>query len=436
MSRVRSRPEELPPRPLRHHLALTIYWLGNTVMWGALLHLAIQSRLSDWYGEGRVGYYLGLLGCAGGAIGAATQIIAGAFSDRSANRWGRRRPYVVVGSLTAVLGLLLLGEARTFALFAAALLLVQFFTNLSLGPFTALLPDTVHPREHGKASGFMGVARLAGDTGGFVLASLLLSVNPSVRQAGAAAIAAAHQVGMLRLCELSAGLILVAMLITVVTIKERPRPPRPEASVRQIVLGSFAVDWRAHRDFVWLSLSRAVTNIGFYMFLEVLLYFLKYTLKDPTPEATSRLILLPAIGAAIVTSVVSGMLSDRLGRRPLVFAAQFIMTGAAMLFAVAPGLPLAIAAAIPAGLAFGIFTAVEWAFACNLLPPGEAGRYLGIWNASAVVPQVIAFPIAGALGSALSAYRTGIGWRLDFAVAAACCLLGAAALRRVRERRS
>ncbi len=177
--------EELPSRPLRHHLALTIYWLGNTVMWGALLHLAIQSRLSDWYGENQVGYYLGVLGCAGGVIGTVTQIVAGAFSDRSVNKWGRRRPYVLMGSTTAVIGLLLLGGARTFWPFAAALLLVQLFTNLALGPFTALLPDTVHPREHGKASGFMGVARLVGDTGGFLLASILLSVSPAVRQAGA-----------------------------------------------------------------------------------------------------------------------------------------------------------------------------------------------------------------------------------------------------------
>ncbi len=237
-----------------------------------------------------------------------------------------------------------------------------------------------------------------------------------------------------RLCEVCAGLILAAMLITVATIRERPRRERPAASVRQIVSGSFAVDWHEHRDFVWLSLSRAVTNIGFYMFLEVLFYFLKYTLKDPTPEATSRLILLPAIGAAIVTSAVAGALSDRLGRRPLVFAAQFIMTAAALLFARATSLPMAVAAAVPAGLAFGIFTAVEWAFACNLLPRGEAARYLGIWNASAVVPQVIAFPIAGAVGSALFIYGPGLGWRVDFGLAAACCLLGAAALRRVRER--
>ena len=63
----------------------------------------------------------------------------------------------------AALALLMLGASRSFWPFAGALVLVQLFSNIALGPFTALLPDTVNPREHGKASGFMGMARLIGD---------------------------------------------------------------------------------------------------------------------------------------------------------------------------------------------------------------------------------------------------------------------------------
>ncbi len=90
---------------------------------------------------------------------------------------------------------------------------------------------------------------------------------------------------------------------------------------------------------------------------------------------------------------------------------------------------------VPGGLAYGTFTAVEWALACNLLPVGEAARYLGIWNASAVVPQIIASALSGVLGSALSAYVSGLGWRVDFLVVLVCCLLGAHVLSKVRERK-
>ena len=142
--------------PLRHHLALSIYWLSNTMMWGALLHLAIQSRLSDWFAEHEVGYYFALIGLAGGTLGTLSQIVFGALSDRSTARMGRRRPFIIVGSVSAAAALLLLGWSRSFWPFAAGFMGLQLASNLALGPFTALLPDTVPREEHGTTSGFMG----------------------------------------------------------------------------------------------------------------------------------------------------------------------------------------------------------------------------------------------------------------------------------------
>lgn len=428
-------PESLPPRPLSHHLALTVYWLSNTLLWGALLHLALQDRLSDWYAEDQVGYYLGILGFVGGIVGTITQIVIGAFSDRSLNKWGRRRPYLVSGSLAAVAGLVLLGQARSFWPFAGALVLVQFFSNVALGPFTALLPDTVNPKEHGKASGFMGVARLLGDTGGLVLASVLLSAGKWGETAPKEQIVAFHDQRMLLLCLLMGGFILVATVYTVLAIKERPLRQRPAGSAGQIVVNSFKVDVRGNPDFFWLCFSRGVTDLGFYMFLAVTFLFVKNTLQMPDVEKTTMMIMLPAIAMAALSSVPSGLLSDRLGRKPMIFAAQYLMALGAVGFMFAPNVTWAYVAALPAGLAYGVFTAVEWALACNLVPKGEAAQYLGVWNAAATVPQILALPVAGVLGSAVSHYRPGLGWRLDFGLAAVLCLVGAVILRKVTEKR-
>jgi MFS family permease len=416
-------------------LALTVYWLGNTLMWGALLHLGLQSRLSDWFGQDRVGYYLGVLGFAGGVVGTVVQIVAGAFSDRSAHPAGRRRPYVVVGTLLGAAALVALGAAPSFWYFAGALLLVQLFTNVALGPFTALLPDTVNPREHGKASGFMGIARLLGDTGGLILAGQMLSTGALVG-APLALIVAFHDRRMFLMCALMAAFLVLGMVYTCRAILETPLRRPPAEPVLQIVRRSFRVNLRDHPDFYWLLLSRAVTNLGFYTFLEVLFYYLKYTLRVPDPEQTSVLVMLPAIGAALLSSLPAGLLSDRLGRKRLIIFAQLLMAAGAGAFMLGGGLATAYAGAIPAGLAYGVFTAVEWALACNLLPREESARYLGLWNVSAIVPQIIAFPVAGALGSALSAVQPGLGWRVDFGLALVCCLGGLYFLRFVRERRA
>ncbi|MEN6644778.1 MAG: MFS transporter [Armatimonadia bacterium] len=425
----------LPPRPLGHHLALTIYWLSNSLLWGALLHLGLQSRLSDWFGQAHIGYYIGILGAVGGIVGTATQMIVGAFSDRSMHPWGRRRPFLMAGVMLAVGALTLLGAARSFWPFAGALILVQLFSNAALGPFTALLPDTVNPREHGKASGFMGVARLLGDVGGLILAGRLLSTGHLGLSPAQAVLIAFHDHRFMLMCLYMAGFMLLTMIVCVLTIKEKRLHERPALSPLQTVIGSFNVDVRGNVDFFWLSLSRAITNLGFYMFLEVLFFFLKYSLRVPDAEHASMMLMLPAIGAAILSSVPSGILSDRLGRRNMIFIAQFLMAIACGIFVFAPNLTWAYIAGIPAGLAYGVFTAVEWALACNLLPKAEAARYLGVWNASAVVPQILAFPLGGAVGSAISAAIPGLGWRVDFAITVVCCLVGAWFLKFVHERR-
>lgn len=427
--------DQLPPRSLGHHLALTIYWLSNSLLWGALLHLGLQSRLCDWFGPDRVGYYIGILGAVGGIVGTATQMLVGAFSDRSLHPWGRRRPFLAVGVVLGVGALVLLGAAKGFWAFAGALILVQLCTNAALGPFTALLPDTVNPREHGKASGFMGVARLLGDVGGLMLAGILLSTTSLGADPSQAALIAFHSPRFLLMCLLMGGFMLLTMVVCVLTIKEKPLRERPPLSPVQTVMKSFDVDVKGNVDFFWLSLSRAITNLGFYMFLEVLFFFLKYSLRIPNAEKASMLIMFPAIGAAIVSSIPSGILSDRLGRKSMIYISQFLMALAAAIFVFAPNLTWIYVASIPAGLAYGVFTAVEWALACNLVPKGEAARYLGVWNASSVVPQILAFPIAGAIGSGLAGRAAGLGWRVDFVVTVVCCLVGAWFLRYVRERR-
>lgn len=434
--------KDLPLRPLSHHLALTIYWLSNSLLWGALLHLGLQSRATDWFSEQQVGWYLGVLGAVGGLVGTATAIIVGAFSDRSLHPWGRRRPFLVAGVLLGTAALILLGAAKSFWLFAGALLLVQLFTNAALGPFSALLPDTVNPREHGKASGFLGLARLIGDTGGLILAGQLLSVSPLLAPGQKESdlprslVSSFHDERFFLMCLLMGGFMVATMIVSAIILKEKPLTRRPEASLFDIVTGSFRVDVHGNQGFFWLSLSRAITNVGFYMFLEVLFLYLKFSLNVPDPNRTSMTLMIPAIAAAALASVPAGILSDRIGRRRLVFISQFLMAGAAAIFVFAHNLTWAYVAGIPAGLAYGAFTAVEWALACNLLPKGEAARYLGVWNASAVVPQILAFPIAGAIGSALSVRVPGLGWRVDFAVTVICCLVGAYFLRYVHEARA
>jgi MFS family permease len=427
----------LPLRPVTHHLALSIYWLSNTLMWGVLLHIALQSRLQDWFGQTDVGNYIAMIGLFGGLLGAVAQILAGAFSDRSLSRWGRRRPFLLVGTLLAAPALYALGASKSFLPFLGAFILVESFANLAAGPFTALLPDTVNPCERGKCAGYMGIARQLGDAGGIILGGVFLTASKATLAQGDQAVAAFHDVRFFQLCILMGAFLLVTMLITLPIVKERPLRSRPQATTREVIREAFNFDVGGNKGFYWLSVSRAITNMGFYMFLIILLLFLEDTLgyAKGQAEAINAMIMLPAIGTAALISVPAGVLSDRIGRRRILTWGQCLMAFAAVGYALAPNLTVLYIIAVPAGIGYGIFTAVEWGLACNLLPPSASGRYLGVWNISAVAPQVLGFVVAGVVGSAVARYAPGMGWRVDFAIAAVCCLLGAYFLRHVPEHR-
>ena len=49
-------PAQPVPVSTGHHVVLSLYWLANTLMWGALLHMALQSSLTDWFAEAPVSF--------------------------------------------------------------------------------------------------------------------------------------------------------------------------------------------------------------------------------------------------------------------------------------------------------------------------------------------------------------------------------------------
>ncbi len=149
--------------------------------------------------------------------------------------------------------------------------------------------------------------------------------------------------------------------------------------------------------------------------------------------AVAALALLGGVGSAFIL----GILSDRVRRTPVVCVATICMGMAALAFVVIPtNFPLW-PLGILFGLGYGAYTSVDWALSIDALPSlEEAGKDMGIWNASATLPVVIA-PL---LGSAIIGIAQGygqeiLGYRLVFAAATLFLLIAAVFVLFVRERR-
>jgi MFS family permease len=137
--------------------------------------------------------------------------------------------------------------------------------------------------------------------------------------------------------------------------------------------------------------------------------------------------------AAVGGGVVTGWLSDRVGRKPIVSAAGVVMTIAFVILAFSHNLVAVLLVGIVFGLALGAFSAVDWALAIDVLPTRLfAAKDLGIWGISTNLPQAIAPFAGGALLTLLAPFGESTGFSVLFLAAAACSAASAALVWRLR----
>jgi hypothetical protein len=105
-----------------------------------------------------------------------------------------------------------------------------------------------------------------------------------------------------------------------------------------------------------------------------------------------------------------------------------------VLIALLPDLSLVVPVVLVFSAAYGAYGAVDWALALKVLPAEQdAGKDMGIWHVSMVLPQVLGPGVTGWLITAIkTAYSPQLAYSLAFAVAALWFTLAAMLITRVR----
>jgi Permeases of the major facilitator superfamily len=103
--------------------------------------------------------------------------------------------------------------------------------------------------------------------------------------------------------------------------------------------------------------------------------------------------LIIAISTAVAT-VPAARLSDRIGRKRVIYVAFALAAIGVIGVTIAPTVELTVAALLPLGFSTGSFLAVDWALMTDIIPKASSGRYMGISN--------VATASAGPLGLALA----------------------------------
>jgi MFS family permease len=83
--------------------------------------------------------------------------IVGAFSDRTTSRFGRRRPWILVGGIFTAASLFIMVQASTIPLLFLGWCGIQLFSNFTLAAVTATIPDRVPENQRGMVSAIYGL---------------------------------------------------------------------------------------------------------------------------------------------------------------------------------------------------------------------------------------------------------------------------------------
>jgi MFS family permease len=230
---------------------------------------------------------------------------------------------------------------------------------------------------------------------------------------------------------------LTTMIVLVATVNEGRGAPRRTKSWGQIALSAWGRDILQQRDVLWLLLVRLLF-LGAYNATLIAVGYFRRSHGMADDDANAIVFLATAIVgvSTALAAVPGGRLSDRYGRRPVIWAAAAIAAAGLTGVAVAPTPEIAVIAWIPFGIGMGTFLSADWALMSDVIPKATAGRYMGILNAGTAMAGPVFIIIAGPVQDFVAgAVSDPLGPRVAMGVAALFVLLSGLALLKVDPRR-
>ncbi len=334
----------------------------------------------------------GIISGIAGACALITYPLTGAFSDRTTSRFGRRRPWILIGTVVFAVSLILLGLQTTIVGVGVFWSLAIIGFCMVSAAITATISDQVPVVQRGLVSGFVSAPQAVGTVLGILLVTEL-SLSQIV---GYSVVAVAL-------------LVLVVPFVIVIPDEVLPKVLRAPFTVGALVKG-FWINPIAHPDFGWTLFSRILVNLGNALGTTLLLYFIMFGLNRPkTAEDDLLQLTVIYLITFILAALGFGRLSDVIRKRkPFVYAAAYLQGLAALLLAFVPDYSIAMVGAGLLGLGYGCFMAVDQALATQVLPSSHTrGKDLGIMNIATAVPQAVAPLLGSAIVAALGGF-TGL----------------------------
>jgi len=334
-------------------------------------------------------------------VAAFMKVLSGRWSDRS----GRRKVFVAAGYGLSTGMKVLFPFARSWPEFLGTRAFERAGKGIRDAPRDALLADSVPQDSRGKAFGF----HRSMDTTGAVLGPLitLYLLSPAVSLPLLVWIPPGDIYRPILLLAAIPAAIAVALTFLV---KEFPRRPTPKVSLRLSFRGAPPV---------LLSFIAVASLFSFAEFSVAFLILLVGVAGEGATTAILLYVLFNVVYAA--AAFPAGILSDRVGRKPVIVVGYTAFAGMATLLAFHVDLATLAIGFILLGLSFGMAEGTQRALVADLAPPEFRGTILGAFHTSVGLVKIASGIVAGLLWVTLT-YRAMLVFALAVAMVAAIAL--------------
>ena len=355
-------------------------------------------------------------------MGILVQPIVGTLSDKTWCRFGRRIPYLFIGASVAVLVMCLLPNAGSFGLTVSgamlfgliALMFLDTSINMAMQPFKMLVGDMVNEKQKAKAYSIQSFHCNAGSVAGYIFPFLFTFLGiKNVADKGVVpdSVIWSFYIG--------AAILILCVIYTTMKVKEwNPQQYAEYNEVKSEDASEDKADWitllrKAPATFWKVGLVQFFCWAGF-------LYLWNYSTgaiaetvwntTDPTSEAFQEagnwvgiLFAVQAVG-----SVLWAVVLPQFKNTKMAYAVSLVIGGIG--FALIPFLHDPYLQFIPflmIGAGWAAMLAMPFTFVTNALQGyGHMGAYLGLFNGTICIPQIVAAICGGAVLSLVGSHQS------------------------------
>lgn len=315
--------------------------------------------------------------------------IAGRYSDRLRTSWGRRKPFILVGTIITAISLVLAPHTGFFFILVLDALVFYIVVNAYQIPIYALLPECVPHKQRGEASIYFGAMRAAGAGAAVIFGTLLVSFSLSYP------------------FYITAFLVVLSSFLTIIALKkenveylteeeELPLPP-----LRRAI--TYVNDLRNHRESMRFFAAQFFWFFGFIPLIPSALLFIKNVLKIDLRDIYKVIPLGVFIGLVVlITMWIAGILGDRYGHKRVVCWGLGILTIAFFVgyfTRFIAYLEFVYFAAFLMAVGGAFLVSEPLALLAEYVPEGREAEFYGLNSLSIALPQAPALLIAGLLAS-------------------------------------